>query len=56
MRDQMSAVLTLRSRVSAQLSVWRDRRHLERYLDDSSPSARRELEVILVRSNFGRDL
>jgi hypothetical protein len=56
MRYQGSTIVSLRSRVSAHRAARRDRRSIERYLDDSSPSARRELEVILMRHNSGSDL
>jgi hypothetical protein len=52
----MSTIVSLRSRVAAHRAARRDRRNMERYIADSSPSARRELEVILARHNSGGDL
>ena len=56
MRELQIGRRNLWTRVSAHRTEWRDRRNLERYLDDSSPSARHELEVILARHNRDHDL
>jgi len=55
MRAQRTTISDLRSRVSARHAVWRDRRNMERYLDETSPAARRELEIIFARHDAGRD-
>lgn len=55
MREQRNSKRNLWSKVSARRVEWRSRRELERYLDESSPMARRELEVILTRDNSAAD-